>query len=155
MQSAAAFCPRMPRRLSTTALCSVATKLRKTQLKQELKDYRLAQSEPLGKPAWSVFPNAVLDEIYVRLPTTKQELLDVKGIGPKKLDMYGDDILAIVAPYVGGATTSKPSVAAPAKPVERPRIRKETLTGEQQEIAERVLSSDGPNMFVSGSAGTG
>ena len=63
-----------------------AQKIRKTQLRTDLKQYRLQQSTPLKKPAYTIFTNAALEEIYVRLPTTKEELLDVKGIGPKKLD---------------------------------------------------------------------
>jgi len=60
------------------------TKMRKTQLKTDLKEYRLQQASPLKKPAYTVFPNSVLEEIYTRLPTTHAELLDCKGIGPKK-----------------------------------------------------------------------
>lgn len=143
------------------------TKLSKTQLKMDLKEYRTSQHED-GKPIYTVFTNAALDGIYAALPTTKSELLDVKGIGPSKLDLYGDDILALVAPYAGmgfnkdlGGTSESDSDVAPVRPPER--IDPESLTAEQRTTADMIFGIDPPlpegsprrNVFVTGSAGTG
>ena len=81
----------------------------------------------------------------------------MKGIGPKKLDMFGQDILSIVAQYTdanGQARTT--SAATASKPLPRPAlIDEKSLTTEQRRAADLLLSSDRPNVFVSGRAGTG
>lgn len=140
--------------MSTTKSSS---RMRKTQLRQDLKQYRLQQSTPLNKPPFTVFTNACLEEIYLRLPTTKGELLEVKGIGPKKLEMFGDDILSIVAPYtdVNGGVRSVSRSAGEAKTPPPDIISKDSLTIEQRETAEIFLDEARPNGFVTGSAGTG
>ena len=135
-----------------------ARKIRKTQLRTDLKEYRIQQSAPLKKPAYSIFTNAALDEIYVRLPKTLEELSEVKGIGPKKLQQYGNDILSIVAPYTNafgkGQVASDSSVQQQPVPIPT-LIDPNSLTTEQRKASELLLSSERPNGFVTGSAGTG
>jgi DNA helicase-2/ATP-dependent DNA helicase PcrA len=49
-----------------------------------------------GKPAYTVFADAVLHDIAVAQPSSLGELGRIKGIGPTKLDRYGSAILATV-----------------------------------------------------------
>ena len=49
-----------------------------------------------GKPAYVVFDDATLERIALRLPANAQELARIQGIGPAKLELYGDSIIAIV-----------------------------------------------------------
>eukprot|EP00986_Skeletonema_menzelii_P003920 scaffold1277_cov137-Skeletonema_menzelii.AAC.3 len=130
------------------------------QLRTELKQYRIIQSKPIKKPAYTIFTNAALDGICELLPTTHEELLQVKGIGAKKLELYGDDILKIVQQCFNGVlpddrgseSSSKSSVEIP-KPIP---ITLQSLTTEQRRAAERVLDPVNPsNVFISGPAGTG
>jgi DNA helicase-2/ATP-dependent DNA helicase PcrA len=51
------------------------------------------------KPAYTVFPDATLAEIARRRPGSLAELTRVKGVGPAKLEQYGDDVLGIVADH--------------------------------------------------------
>lgn len=134
--------------------------IRKTQLKNDLKQYRMSQAGPLNRPAYTVFTNAALDEIYARLPTTHEELLEVKGIGPKKLADYGDDILSIVAQYTDVNGNLRRAVGGTSKPIPRPaQISANSLTDEQKRAANLLLksnrSSEKTNGFITGSAGTG
>eukprot|EP00979_Chaetoceros_neogracilis_P015042 scaffold5242_cov287-Chaetoceros_neogracile.AAC.10 len=135
--------------------------IKKTQLKDELKEYRMQQSVPIQKPAYTIFSNAALDGIYKFLPTTIEELLDVKGIGPKKAEMFGDDILAIVSKYRsdgdgngnGNNGNIVPgSMSIPTRPA---KIDPASLTPEQLRAAEIPLGKDEQNVFITGSAGTG
>mmetsp|Transcript_2828 Transcript_2828/g.3755 ORF Transcript_2828/g.3755 Transcript_2828/m.3755 type:complete len:715 (+) Transcript_2828:105-2249(+) len=132
-----------------------ALKRRKTQLKEDLKIYRKQQADYNNKPAYTVFPNAALEGIYALMPTTAKELLNVKGIGPKKVEIYGDDILAIVSNYKrfdgleGESETKKKPLIRPA------RIDPATLTSEQRRAAEIPLGIEDRNVFITGSAGTG
>ena len=49
------------------------------------------------KAAFLVLGNATLDEIAATCPTSKAMLSNVKGIGPNKLEAYGDDILDVLS----------------------------------------------------------
>jgi ATP-dependent DNA helicase PIF1 len=120
-----------------------------------------------GKAAYTVFTNAALDGICASLPKTKSELLEVKGIGPAKLDRYGDDILELVAPYAGlksqrdqlaGASGGNTNIV-----IQPEIIDPESLTLEQRKAADLIFGNDledeeegrRRNVFVTGSAGTG
>ncbi len=50
-----------------------------------------------GKPAYTVFDDKTLAAIATALPADLDELARVKGVGPAKLEQYGDDVLALVA----------------------------------------------------------
>ena len=44
-----------------------------------------------------IFDDKTLTEVASRRPTDRAGLLAVPGIGPVKLERYGDDLLAVVA----------------------------------------------------------
>jgi len=50
-----------------------------------------------GKPAYTVFDDKTLAGIATALPADQAALARVKGVGPAKLDQYGDDVLDVVA----------------------------------------------------------
>jgi ATP-dependent DNA helicase RecQ len=62
-----------------------------------LKAWRMQQAKSEGVRAFRVFGNRTLDAIAAHRPKTKDELLEVPGIGPAKLKAYGDAILALTA----------------------------------------------------------
>ncbi len=62
-----------------------------------LKKWRLEQAKAEERPAYVIFHNSTLAEIVRRAPRSRQELAEVPGIGPAKLERYGDDVLAVLA----------------------------------------------------------
>ena len=62
-----------------------------------LREWRLERAKADEVPAYVVFHNATLVEIAERQPRTLAELAGVPGVGPAKLERYGDDILAALA----------------------------------------------------------
>jgi len=56
---------------------------------------RRAKSERI--PAFRVFHNRVLAAIAGARPATREQLAEVSGVGPAKLDRYGDEVLEVVA----------------------------------------------------------
>jgi superfamily II DNA helicase RecQ len=48
-----------------------------------------------------VAKDATLEEIATVRPTSPQALLAVSGIGPAKLERYGDEILAVIDDATG------------------------------------------------------
>lgn len=63
---------------------------------EALKDWRRDRSRADAVPAYVVASDATLVEIATRKPTDLTGLGRVSGIGPAKLERYGDDILGIV-----------------------------------------------------------
>ena len=62
-----------------------------------LKRWRLQTAKAEEKPAYVIFHNATLAEIVRRAPRTRDELSEVPGVGPAKLDRYGDDVLRVLS----------------------------------------------------------
>ena len=62
-----------------------------------LKRWRLERSKEEGKPAYVVFHDATLAEIAARRPGTLVELAGISGVGPAKLERYGEQVLAALA----------------------------------------------------------
>lgn len=63
---------------------------------QRLKTWRTERSRADGVPAYVVASDATVRAIAQRAPTSRVELAACPGIGPAKLDKYGDDILALI-----------------------------------------------------------
>ncbi len=72
------------------------------RLMEVLKRWRLETARAQGVPAFVVLTDASLEELARRRPRSEGELLSVKGIGPARLDAYGDDLLALLADEVDG-----------------------------------------------------
>lgn len=66
------------------------------ELQRKLKDLRRGLAEAEGIELFMVFGNATIEELCAKLPKNEEELLQVKGMGEKKVKKYGKAILAIV-----------------------------------------------------------
>jgi DNA helicase-2/ATP-dependent DNA helicase PcrA len=62
-----------------------------------LRTWRLARAKADEVPAYVVFHNSTLAEIAERQPRTLDELARVPGVGPTKLERYGEEVLAALA----------------------------------------------------------
>jgi ATP-dependent DNA helicase RecQ len=60
-----------------------------------LRAWRLATAQQHGVPAFVIFHDATLAEIANRVPQSLDELGGITGIGAKKLERYGDELLAL------------------------------------------------------------
>jgi len=63
---------------------------------QALRSLRKTLADRQGVPAYVVFSDRVLKEMAIRRPTGPGELLDVSGVGPAKLERYGDAFLEAI-----------------------------------------------------------
>ena len=66
------------------------------ELLVELKDWRLRTSKEMSVPAYVVFTDNTLIAIAETLPTDDAALVSIPGIGARKLEQYGPDVLAMV-----------------------------------------------------------
>jgi DNA helicase II / ATP-dependent DNA helicase PcrA len=62
-----------------------------------LKRWRLERALADDLPAYVVFHNSTLAEIVRRRPVTLNELATVPGVGPRKLERYGSEVLQALA----------------------------------------------------------
>ena len=65
-------------------------------LAEQLRAWRRKRAEADGVPAYVVFNDRTLAALTERQPRSRGELLAVEGIGPSKLDRYGDELLALI-----------------------------------------------------------
>jgi ATP-dependent DNA helicase RecQ len=66
------------------------------ELFQKLRDVRKELADRQGVPAYIVFSDKVLRELAAVKPKTTVEMLDVSGVGPAKLERYGETFLGAI-----------------------------------------------------------
>ncbi|MQA05113.1 MAG: AAA family ATPase [Streptosporangiales bacterium] len=71
-----------------------------TELYERLVDWRSQAAAEQQVPAFVVFTDSTLTAIAEQRPTTLGELAAVAGVGARKLELYGEAVLALVAPSV-------------------------------------------------------
>ena len=57
-------------------------------------------------PPYVIFHNTVLEELAHYMPTTKEKLLEIKGIGEKKFDNYGEIFIKVIEDFKSRGITS-------------------------------------------------
>ncbi|WUX14676.1 ATP-dependent DNA helicase UvrD2 [Streptomyces sp. NBC_01439] len=72
-------------------------------LYERLREWRAGQSKEQGLPAYCVFTDKTLMAIAEAAPSEAGELSMISGVGGRKLDRYGADVLAICAGQEVGA----------------------------------------------------
>jgi ATP-dependent DNA helicase RecQ len=64
---------------------------------EALRAWRTEQARAQGVPAYIVFGDATLRGVAASRPGTLEELAQISGVGEKKLETYGEEVLAVVA----------------------------------------------------------
>jgi DNA helicase-2/ATP-dependent DNA helicase PcrA len=64
-----------------------------------LKQWRLTRARAAATPAYTIFDDKTLNAIVEHRPRTKTALRGVPGIGPVKLERYGDEVLDLVSSF--------------------------------------------------------
>lgn len=101
-----------------------------TKLQALRRELALAQSVP----AFVIFADASLLDMCNKLPTTRERLLEVGGVGQAKLQRYGDQFLAVIREHLEEAGTA--GAGETAEPVEVEALTyRETLAAQGMEQA--------------------
>ncbi len=66
------------------------------KLFDELKKWRLARAKKDEVAPFIIAHNSALEAVSVAKPKSTQQLLGVSGFGPKKVELYGPDIIAVI-----------------------------------------------------------
>lgn len=67
------------------------------ELFDKLKLWRRERANKEGIRPYIIFSDATLIEIVNKMPKSKEELFDIRGVGEKKVLKYGDDIINIIS----------------------------------------------------------
>lgn len=65
----------------------------------QLRTWRTKRAAELGVPAYGVFSQKALYEMITYLPVDKKSLLEINGIGQKKISQFGPEIIEIIQEY--------------------------------------------------------
>ncbi|MFP8907750.1 ATP-dependent DNA helicase UvrD2 [Streptomyces atacamensis] len=79
------------------------------ELYERLREWRSAQARQLGQPAYCVFTDKTLMAIAEALPDNEAELARIPGVGGRKLQRFGADVLALCAGEEIGADPGEPA----------------------------------------------
>lgn len=67
---------------------------------EELRVLRKQIADEEGKPPYIVFSDATLRQLCAQKPKTPEQFLEVSGVGPHKLEKYGDQFMAAIAAFL-------------------------------------------------------
>jgi superfamily II DNA helicase RecQ len=70
------------------------------ELYKKLRSWRNGLARSRGVPAFRIFSNSVLSNLCIDLPTRKDELLKVNGVGPYFVENYGSKVIEIIKEYL-------------------------------------------------------
>jgi hypothetical protein len=74
---------------------------------EKLKSWRLKRAEADHVPAYIIAHNTVLEALSARPPESLQALRGIKGMGPAKIEKYGEDILSVVSTHKSAGTKAR------------------------------------------------
>ena len=64
---------------------------------ESLKTWRRERAKADGMPAFVVFHDSTLEQIARSMPVSIEELASISGVGPAKLERYGDELIEVLA----------------------------------------------------------
>jgi superfamily II DNA helicase RecQ len=94
--------PALAERLGGTILSALGTGCLASPVEDDpvlvsLEHWRAGMALTMGVPAYTIIPDGVLRSIAGAQPRSRLDLARIKGVGPRTLAKFGDDLLGIVA----------------------------------------------------------
>ena len=83
-------------RAKKTGRCADCPASYDEELFERLREWRKGRADAEEVPAFVVFSDATLQLIAELKPDSERALLKISGVGPQKLERYGEDLLALV-----------------------------------------------------------
>jgi ATP-dependent DNA helicase RecQ len=105
-----------PQRLAGIAI-KTQTEADQSPLLNSLHTWRSEQANVRGIPPYTIFSKKVMKAIAAQQPTTLHELSQISGVGPAKLEQYGEAVIALVSTEKSVQTdTAQAGTSGPARP---------------------------------------
>lgn len=83
----------------TEAIRKQQVMFRRFDLRRRIREWRRVLAESQNREAYWIFDDATLDDVVDKLPSTKHELLECYGMGPRRVNLYGSFILGAIQKY--------------------------------------------------------
>ncbi len=110
----------------------------------QLVEHRREIAEDKGVPLYVIFHNAALEEMAYYMPRTRQNFLEIKGVGEKKFDNYGEGFMTIISNYIDEQAIDEETINK--RVVEMfEEVEEETNTGASSNTA---TASEGKDRYV-------
>lgn len=77
------------------------------QLVQQLKAWRSQKAKDLGRPPYMIFTDRQMADMVRLKVTSKADFGPIKGFGAKKIDAFGEEILAIIRVFAHSGKEAK------------------------------------------------
>ena len=69
------------------------------ELLKKIRQWRYEKAKDQKIRPYVIFNNVTLVDLATRQPMTREELLSISGIGEKKVELYGDEIVQLIKDY--------------------------------------------------------
>jgi ATP-dependent DNA helicase RecQ len=73
-------------------------------LLEKLRDWRRALAKEKKVPPYVILHNNHLADLAKRRPTTRNDLSEIKGVGPKRLELYGEALIELISTHLKSRT---------------------------------------------------
>jgi hypothetical protein len=112
----------------------------------KLKQWRSSRAKADSVPAFIVAHDKMLEALAYQRPATASQLLAVPGLGPRKVEAYGDELLQLLQEHIGAGAQAPTLDETPDKDTEPSayaKLRAETVaryprTGKRWDTQEEV-----------------
>ncbi|MCA0971126.1 DNA helicase RecQ [Halobacillus litoralis] len=118
----------------------------------ELRNLRKEVANEAGLPPYVIFPDSTLKALSIYLPETKEEMLNIKGIGEQKWEKYGETFLEKIQPWAekaekkpkpSGQSFSQTSAPKPSTNGKASHLFSYQLWKEEQKPIEEIAKERG------------
>ena len=108
-------------------------------------------AEEKGVEPYLIFPTKTLIEISNALPTSKREMLKVSGVGAKRYQAYGEQMIRVVQNYVGKTLGREfiPNTTENKEQEEGSKGNKKRLSSSKKKSSSSVVLTEGSNPLLS------
>jgi ATP-dependent DNA helicase RecQ len=95
------------------------------QILEALRQWRRDAADDMGVPVFYVLSNSTMGEVATWKPDSPEALLDIKGIGPAKLEQFGDGLLSVLKDHRQASAGREPVAATSGEEVLPDAVRSE------------------------------
>ncbi|WP_373894054.1 DNA helicase RecQ [Virgibacillus sp. CBA3643] len=90
-----------------------------------LRTLRKQMADEKNVPPYVLFSDATLKELSRYFPVTKEDMLEIKGVGEKKYEQYGAEFLAVIQEWRGEHPDVKKKIRIDDAPTSAPKPRRQ------------------------------
>ncbi|WP_113928392.1 HRDC domain-containing protein [Bacillus sp. P14.5] len=90
-------------------------------LKAALTEFRLKRSRESNVKPYHIYTNKILESLLEKKPLTLRQLLEIEGIGPKKVEEYGKEIVSIIKSHSSESSSANEQAARVNSAVVQPQ----------------------------------